>query len=319
MQRYVIRRFLLFIPSLFVAATLLFIVMRILPGDVAIAILGGGDESASLRIEDLEKIRDTLGLNDNIAVQYGRWLREVVTGRFGQSIDTGDTVRSIVAERLPATLQLSIYVLVLSAVISIPLGVVAGLYNERWPDYIIRLVTILGLAVPNFWVALLVILGLVVYFNWVPPIIYQDIWVSPGEHLSLMVWPTLVLTWGYSSFLIRMTRSTLLEVLREDYIRTAHSKGLSTTVVLWRHALRNALLPVVTLGGAYLASLLNGTVILESIFGIPGIGREIVEAVRNRDYPVAQGLGLLFIFMMLSVNLFVDLLYAWIDPRIKYG
>jgi peptide/nickel transport system permease protein len=319
MQKYVARRLFLFLPSLFLAATVLFLVMRVLPGDVAIAILGGGDEGSSFRMADVEKIRETLGLNDNILIQYGRWLKQVFSGRFGESIASGDTVRSIIAKRLPATLQLSIYVLVISAFISIPLGVAAGLFHDQWPDYLIRSVTILGLSMPNFWVALLVILGLVIYFDWVPPIIYQDIWESPKEHLTLMIWPALVLSWGYSSFLIRMTRSTFLEVLREDYIRTAQSKGLSTRVILERHALRNALLPVVTLGGAYLANLLNGTVILESIFGIPGIGREIVDAVRNRDYPVAQGLGLLFIFIMLTVNLLVDLLYAWIDPRIKYS
>ena len=318
MQRYIIRRLLLFIPSLLLASIIMFSILRVIPGDVATAMLGGG-ESGGYSEAQLQKVREMLGLSDPLIVQYLKWMKEVLTGSLGHSVYTGQPVVEIVAADLPTTVQLSLYVVALSVLVSIPLGVLAALLHNRWPDYAIRSITILGLAMPNFWVALLVIMFLVLVFNWVPPLIYRHLWQSPGDHLSLMVWPALVLAWGYSSYLVRMTRASLLEVLTQDYIRTAHSKGLPAARVIINHALRNALIPVVTLGGLYVGTILSGSVILEVIFGIPGIGSELVLAVEHRDYPIVQALGLLFVTVMLTMNLVVDITYSWLDPRIKYN
>lgn len=318
MSKYVVRRLMWYIPSLFMASILVFVVIRILPGDVAMAILGGEEGRSTSNQAEVDRLRESLGLNDPLYVQYGRWVGGAVKGDFGTSLKNNTGVMTIIAKRMPATLQFAGYVLLVSVLVSVPLGVIAGLMHNKWPDYAVRTITIMGLAMPHFWLALLLILLLVLFFNWVPPLRYQHLWQDPRSHASLMVWPVLIQAWGYSSYLARMTRSTLLEVMGHDYIRTAYSKGLSHSTVVIRHALKNSLLPVVTLGGVYLGTVLSGTVILESIFGIPGIGRELVEAVRGRDYPVIQGLAMLFITIMLTVNLVVDLLYARLDPRVTY-
>ena len=216
------------------------------------------------------------------------------------------------------TLQLALYTVLIS-LLAIPLGILAALNRDRWPDYVIRVTTIAGHAMPNFWIALVLLLVLVLYFSWTPPLIYDNFWENPGLHMQKMVWPALTLAWGYSSYVTRVVRSNVLEVMPQDYIRTARSKGLSSSIVVSRHVLRNALIPVITLAGLQLAALLSGTVILESIFGLPGIGQGIVMGAQTRDYPVVQSLAMLLVFLMLSVNLVVDLVYGLIDPRISYS
>jgi peptide/nickel transport system permease protein len=310
---------LLFVPTLLIASLTIFMLMRVLPGDVASVIAGTADSEAGAGAAELEQIREELGLNDPLPVQYGRWIWSMVNGQFGgESLWDGESLRGVIGRRLPITLQLASYTLLISTV-SIPLGVVAALNRDRWPDYLIRIMTITGVAIPNFWIALLIILGLVLYFSWTPPLIYENLWESPGLHMQKMIWPALTLAWGYSSYVIRIVRSNVLEVMPLEYIRTARSKGLSSKIVVWRHVLRNALIPVITLAGLQLAALLSGTVILESIFGLPGIGQGIVLGAQTRDYPVVQSLAMVLVFMMLGVNLIVDLAYGWIDPRISYS
>ena len=319
MQRYLIRRILLFIPTVLIASFIVFGIMRFLPGDVALVILGGDDEAEGFYEEDLQNLREQLGLLDPFYEQYGRWAWSMVSGGYGgESLVSKEPIGEIIGRRMPVTVQLALITMVIAIVVSLPLGVVAALNHDRWSDYVARVVTILGLALPNFWVALLVILSLVLFFHWSPPIIYVNIWEDPWTYIQIAIWPAVVLAWGFSSYIARVTRANMLEVLRQDYVRTAYSKGLSQSTVVWRHALRNALIPVVTLIGGYLDGLLGGTIILESIFGMPGMGQGIVQAATIRDYPVIQSLAMFLVMLALSVNLFIDLIYVFIDPRISY-
>ena len=317
MQRYLINRLFLFVPTLVITSFIVFGIMNVLPGDVALAILG--EEEQGFRMEELELLREQLGLSDPVHVRYGKWALSMLSGGFGgHSLLDQEGIRSIVARRFPVTMQLATFTLVITLIISIPLGVMAALYQDKWPDYLIRSVTILGLAMPNFWVALLILLSLVLYWGWTPPVIYQDLWENPWVNFQIMVWPALTLAWGSSSFLARVTRAQVLEVLRQDYIRTARSKGLSQNTVVIRHVMRNSLIPVVTLLGGHVDAQLSGTVILENVFGVPGIGQGIVDRATQRDGPVIVSLAMLLVFITLIINLLVDMVYVFLDPRIKY-
>ena len=321
MHRYLIRRLLLYLPTLILASLVIFGIMRFLPGDIALIILsgGGGQESTSFTAEQVENLREQLGLNDALPIQYGKWAWSFLTGDFGgESLETTEPIREIFARRIPVTLQLGFYTMLIALTVSLPMGIIAAIKQDTWIDYVVRSMTILGLAMPNFWVALLVILGMVTFFSWIPPVIYSNLWDAPSDHLQLMIWPALILAWGYSSLLTRVIRSTMLEILRQDYIRTARSKGLSERLVLWRHALGNALIPVITIAGLNVEQVLAGSLILENIWGVPGIGQGIVAAARVRDYPLIQSLTMLLVFMALTVNLIVDVIYGFVDPRISY-
>jgi len=318
MQQYILRRLVLFVPTMLLASLATFLIMRALPGDVALVILGG-EANSPAALEQVEQYREALGLRDPLPVQYGRWMWSLVNGEFGgKSFADREPIGSILARRLPVTLQLAFYALIISMIVSVPLGIVAAVYQDRWPDYLVRIITLSGHALPNFWLALVLILVLSVQFSWSPPVFYRNLWEDPWIHLQKAIWPALVLAWGFSANITRITRSNMLEVLRQDYVRTARAKGLVEQVVVSKHALQNALIPVLTLSGLQLAGLLGGTVILESIFGMPGIGQGIVLAANTRDYPVIQTLAMLLVFMMLCLNLLVDLCYAAIDPRISY-
>jgi peptide/nickel transport system permease protein len=318
MQQYILRRLVLFVPTMLLASLATFFIMRALPGDVALVILGG-EANTPAALEQVEAYRQALGLRDPLPVQYGRWMWSLVDGEFGgKSLADREPIGAILARRIPVTLQLAFYALIISMLVSVPLGIVAAVYQDRWPDYLVRLVTLSGHALPNFWLALVLVLVLSVQFAWSPPVYYKNLWEDPFIHLQKAIWPALVLAWGFSANITRITRSNMLEVLRQDYVRTARAKGLIEQVVVSKHALQNALIPVLTLSGLQLAGLLGGTVILESIFGMPGIGQGIVLAANTRDYPVIQTLAMLLVFMMLCLNLLVDLCYAAIDPRISY-
>jgi peptide/nickel transport system permease protein len=318
MQQYILRRILLFIPTLLLASVATFGIMRALPGDVALVILGG-EANTPTALEQLEAYREALGLRDPLPVQYGRWMLSLVNGEFGgRSLADREPIGAILARRLPVTLQLAAYALVISMVVSIPLGIIAAVRQDKWQDYVVRLATLSGHALPNFWLALVILLVLSVQFTWSPPVFYKNLWEDPLLHLQKAIWPALVLAWGFSANITRITRSNMLEVLNQDYVRTARAKGLVERMIVSRHALQNALIPVLTLSGLQLAGLLGGTVVLESIFGMPGIGQGIVLAANSRDYPVIQTLAMLLVFMMLCLNLLVDLCYAAIDPRISY-
>ena len=318
MKGYVIRRLLLFVPTLFFASLLIFGAMRVLPGDVAARILN--EEEGVITKDQYDALREKLGLREALPVQYGKWIWSMVNGEFGgSSLVSREPIADMVSRRLIVTGQLAMYTIVLTMIIAIPLGILAAVYQDKWPDYVIRTFTIAGHAIPNFWLALMVLLLLVLVVEWSPPLRYVHLWENPVAHLQKVIWPVLILTWGYTAFMTRITRSNVLEVLRQDYVRTARSKGLHEVVVMSRHVLRNALIPVITVGGFYLSFLLSGSLILENIFGIPGIGQGIIHGATERDYPVIQSLTLLLVFFLLTVNLLVDLLYKLVDPRIDYS
>jgi len=315
-------RLLLFPPSLLLASLAIFIAMRVLPGDVALVILGSSSSEtnspASLQL--LDQYRQALGLRDPLPLQYGRWLFSLVNGTFGgTSLIQHDPISAIIAQRFPVTLELTVLAFVIAWGISIPLGVLAAYHQNRWPDYLARIMTISGHAVPVFWAGILVVLGFSRVLHWAPPVFYSAIFVDPLANLQKMIWPALLLAWGFSSYLARVTRSTMLEVLNQDYVRSARSKGLGERRISIRHALRNALIPVVTVGALQVGALIGGSVLLENIFGLPGIGQEIVEAATTRDYPVVQSLAMLLVFIMLALNLALDVLYGLIDPRVRFG
>ena len=316
MRTYIAKRLLLMIPTLLGAATLVFLIMRVIPGDVALLILGGDQGQIDQR--QLDAMRRQLGLDQPLLVQFGKWLWGVVRFDFGKSLWTGQPVTEELLIRLPLSLQLALMATMVSVLISIPLGMLAAVRQDTWVDYVIRVVSICGLAIPGFWVGILCILFLVIFFGWGPPLEFTPLWVSPWANFQIMVWPVLTVGYRYAAVTTRMTRSTLLEVLREDYIRTAWAKGLREQAVVIRHALKNSMLPVVTLIGTEFAFLIGGLVVTETVFTLNGVGRFVVDAVAHRDYPVVQALIFLIAFSFVLVNLLVDLTYAWFDPRIRY-
>ena len=319
MRRYIVWRLALIAPTVLAASLVVFGVMRVLPGDIVLVILSGSGEAA-VSPEAREALEEELSLNDPLPVQYGQWLWSMVNGQFGgRSFESREPIRSIISRQLPVTLLLTGYTLLLSVIVSLPLGILAAVRSNRWPDYVIRVATLGGLALPNLWVALIVILGLLLLFGWSPPIIYAAPWSNPWSHIQMVAWPALILAWEYSSHLVRVTRSSMLEALSQAHITTAKSKGLPEHSIVLRHALRNALIPMVTMLGLQFGSLLSGALILETIFGLPGIGRGIVQAALARDYPVIQSLATLLVLVSLVVNLVVDTIYTLIDPRISHA
>ena len=318
MVRYIGLRLALYVPTLLLASVLIFVVLRVLPGDVVDVVLGGSGEVAH-DPEQVRRAREELGLDDPLIVQYGSWLASMATGDFGgRSFVSREPIASLVWRQLPVTVQLGVYTLTLAVAAAIPLGVAGAVRSGRWPDYLVRLFAIGGQAVPGFFLALVLLMALVLIAGWSPPVIYAHAWQDPLRHVQMMALPTLILAWGYAAYLTRITRAGALDVLGQDYIRTARGKGLSERIVLFRHALRNALIPVLSVAGIQAGALLSGVVVLESIFGLPGIGRGIVDAVSDRDYPVVQTYATLFVLIMLTVNLVIDTLYAALDPRITY-
>ncbi len=318
MRTYILKRLLLIIPTLLGVAAIVFLIMRVIPGDVALLILGGDDGGGQIDAEALANLRAQLGLDQPLIVQFGAWLWGVVQFDFGKSLWTGAPVVDELLIRLPLSLQLALMATAVSVLIAIPLGMLAAVRQDSWVDYVIRVVSIGGLAIPGFWVGILCILFLVIAFGWGPPLEYHPPWKDPWANFSMMVWPVVTVGYRYSAVTTRMTRSTVLEVLREDYIRTAWAKGLRQRVIVIRHALKNAMLPVITLIGTEFAFLIGGLVVTETVFTLNGIGRFVVDAVAHRDYPVVQALVFLIAFSFVVVNLLVDLTYAWFDPRIRY-
>jgi peptide/nickel transport system permease protein len=318
MRTYILKRLLLMVPTLLGVATIVFLIMRVIPGDVALLILGGDDGGGQIDPKALTAVRQQLGLDQPLIVQFGTWLWGVLQFDFGKSLWTGQPIVHELAIRLPLSLQLALMATFVSVLIAIPLGTLAAVRQDTWVDYAVRVVSIGGLAIPSFWIGILCILFLVVYFGWGPPLEFTPPWVDPWVNLQMMVWPVVTVGYRYAAVTTRMTRSTVLEVLREDYIRTAWAKGLRERAVVVRHALKNSMLPVITLIGTEFAFLIGGLVVTETVFTLNGIGRFVVEAVAHRDYPVVQALVFLIAFSFVMVNLLVDLTYAWFDPRIRY-
>ncbi len=315
---YLLGRLALIVPTALLASMIVFGIMRVLPGDVAATILSGGGETTHSP-EVREALRAELGLNDHLLRQYGGWLWDMVNGNFGgDSLIDNQSIRSQLARQLPVTGLLALYTLAASTLIWVPLGIIASWQRDRWPDYLIRLIALPGQAVPSFLLALLAILGLLLLFGWSPPIVYTGPFDDPWNHALMVFWPVLLLTWEFGSHIVRVTRASMLETLSQPYIVVAQAKGLPERAVLLSHALRNALLPIITVLGVQFGALLGGTLILESIFGLPGIGRGLVDSALARDFPVVQSLVTLLVVAMLLVNLLLDLAYARADPRVSY-
>lgn len=325
MKRYLIKRLLYLFPVLLGATLTVFIAMRALPGDVALSILtgpGGG----SVNETQYQKLRAELGLNRPLFVdvahpsrgsQYGEWVWGVLRGDWGRSLQTQLPIREEIARRFPLTFETATLTLIISVVIAVPMGIVMAIRQDSLLDYSVRIVSLVGLAMPTFWTGALILLVLSAGFHWLPPLGYQHFWDSPWNNVRQVIWSCLALGYLLSAVLARMTRSTLLEVLREDYLRTAWAKGLPERVVILRHALKNSLLPVISLIGVYYAALIGGTVVMESLWNLPGLGKGLVDAIHFRDYPMVQGLVLVFALIVVAINLLIDLTYAWLDPRIR--
>ena len=279
----------------------------------------GSDESSEMNREALERIRGELGLDQPLIVQYGEWIWKALRFDFGNSYWTRQPVIEELGRRYPMTASLAFLSLILGTLIAIPIGVLSAVRQDRMVDYAARIFSIAGLSIPSFWLAILVILGLVHYFNWLPPLDYAPFWVDPWLNFKQLAFPALVTGYRLSAIGARMTRSSILEVLREDYVRTARAKGVQERVVVLRHALKNALLPVITIIGIELLVLFGGLVVVETVFTIPGIGRFLVDAITHRDYPSIQALVFVFSAFVLVINLLVDIVYGVLDPRIRYA
>ncbi|MDP6782267.1 MAG: ABC transporter permease [Dehalococcoidia bacterium] len=316
MKEYIVRRLLLMVPTIFGAVTLIFLLMNILPGDIAMMILG--EDTGQASPEQVARIREQLGLNRPLYVQYFSWLWGIVRLDFGNSLWTGQPVFHEIWIRLPITLTLISFSVLISAALAVPVGILAALRQDSWVDYGLRLFTISGLSIPSFWLGMLVILFLLIVFSWFPPLTYAVIYKDPWTSLQQLLLPALVLGYRQAAVSARMMRSSMLEVLKEDYVRTARAKGLMERTVVYLHALKNASLPVITIFGVEMVILFSGAVIIEKIFNVPGVGTLIVDAMGRRDIPLVQGVVLIIVGFVLIINLIVDLIYSWLDPRIRY-
>ncbi|MCI0370544.1 MAG: ABC transporter permease [candidate division NC10 bacterium] len=316
MRRYIATRLLLMVPTLLGVAILIFILMRVVPGDIVELKYAG--VGAYVSQETLDKERALLGLDQPLWKQFLDWIWGIVRLDFGTSMWTGRPITQEIAIRLQLSVQLALMATAVAVLLAIPLGTLAALKQDTWVDYAVRIFSITGLAMPSFWLGILMILGLLIFFRWLPPMFFTPLWVNPVENLSQLIWPALAVGYRYSAVATRMTRSAVLEVLREDYVRTARAKGLWEKLVITRHTMKNAMLPVLTVIGLEFAFLIGGLVVTEQVFNLNGIGLLFVEAIARRDYTMTQSLILLTAFVFIFVNFIVDILYAWLDPRIRY-
>ena len=316
MYRYVASRLLMMIPTLLGVAIITFVLLRMVPGDVVQLKLAGDGGQVAPEVLDQERAR--LGLNKPMGVQLVDWLWGAVRLDFGLSMWTGRPIVQEILIRLELSVQLTLMATAIATLLALPLGIAAALKQNTWVDYVVRIVSIAGLAVPSFWLGIVIILILLVTLGYSPPLSFTPLLVDPVANLAQLIWPALAVGYRYSAVVTRMTRSTLLEVLREDYVRTARAKGARERAVVVRHALRNALLPVVTVIGLEFAFLLGGLLVTEQVFNLNGIGKLMVEAVLRRDYTMTQALILLVAAVFIVMNFLVDLLYVWLDPRISY-
>lgn len=317
MQAYVAKRILLVFPVLLGVTLVTFLIMRVMPGDAALAIVTAGGEGAATQ-EQLQRVRAQLGLDRPLYVQYVDWLGSLARLDLGKSWHSGRPIVDEIKLRFPVTFELAILTVLTSLLLAIPVGLISAIRQDTSLDYVFRLISIFGITMPSFWTGTLILFFLVVWFNWFPPMGYTGPFEDPLTNLQQIIWPAVAVGYYLSAYLSRMTRATMLEVLRQDYVRTAWSKGLKERAVVLRHALKNMLLPVVTLAGIQVAVALEGSVVAESIFMLPGMGLALVTAIQQRDYPVIQTFMLVLALVVMLVNLFVDVTYAWLDPRIRY-
>lgn len=322
MHAYIVKRLLLFIPTLLIVSIVAFFLVNILPGDPAMFLLVGGAEQGGEGGFDpvaYEKLRAQLGTDRPIIVQYADWSWSALQGDFGKSLQTKNAVTAEMKRRFPVTVQLAVMALILSMLIAVPLGVWSAVKQDSAIDYSTKIFTILFVAAPTFWVALLLQVGLVKFAGWLPPLLLPNLWDDPLTNLEILIFPAVVLGLHDIAFIARLTRSSMLEVLREDYVRTARAKGLVELAVIARHSLKNAFLPVLTVSGWRFSSLLGGIVIIETVFNLPGMGQLLLNSLTFRDLPVIQSLILLPALAVMTVNLLVDLLYGFLDPRVRFA
>jgi peptide/nickel transport system permease protein len=318
MRKYLAQRLLIAIPTLFGVTLLIFLAMRVLPGDPLSAISGEGGGTYVLSKEQLEAARKSLGLDRPYAVQYLEWVRDVLRGDLGRSFWRGEPIRELIFRRAPITGQIALMAILLSWLIGLPVGLIGALWRNSWTDYGFRLVVTLFMAIPSFWVGLMIVLSLVLTFTWRPPLTIAYLWDEPVKNLQMTAGPALALGVALGAMMARITRSSVLEVLGEDYVRTARAKGQRERIVVWRHALVNAMLPILTVTGTAFGALLGGSVAVERAFGVPGLGLALVFAVAERDWMLIQNLVLLYGVIFVLINLVVDVSYGWFDPRIRY-
>jgi peptide/nickel transport system permease protein len=318
MRQYAVKRIALFVPTVLLLTIIVFVMMRLVPGDPAIAILEG--TSGGLYAQtDLEELRHKLGTDRNTAAQYFTWIGGVFKGEFGNSWWFEAPVMTELVDRIPVTIQLAVMSIIIAVVFAVPLGILSAIKPDSWLDHGARIFTLVGIAIPNFLAAIFLILFLLIAFNWLPPLGYETLWEEPLTNLKQMIFPALALAFYEMAFIARVTRSSMLEIIREDYMRTARSKGLAEGVVVIRHGLKNAVLPILTISGWQFGRLFGGTVIIESIFLVPGMGRILIESIFHRDFPLIQAEIVIIGLFIVTINLLVDLLYGWLDPRIRYG
>ena len=317
MAYYIVKRLLAMIPTLIGVAVLIFVLLRVIPGDVVEArYLAQGSQFVSQDLMNQE--RHKLGLDQPLWKQFQAWMLGLAHLDLGVSMWTASPVTEEIKLRFALSLQVALMASTLAACLAIPLGIVAAVKQDTWVDYAVRVFTISGLAMPSFWLGTLMILGMLIYFRWVPPMVFTPLWVNPWDNLAQLIWPALAVGYRYCAVGTRMMRSTMLEVLREDYIRTARAKGLWLKLILTRHALKNAILPVLTVMSMEFAFLLGGLVVTEQVFNLNGLGLLFVEAISHRDYTLTQALVMLVATFFLFINFAVDIAYAWLDPRIRY-
>lgn len=318
MRQYALKRIALIIPTVLLVSIIVFTVMRLLPGDPALVILSEGD--AAFTQEELQDLRKQLGTDRPIVVQYVDWIGGLVQGDLGTSIwRSGQPVSKLVGDRIFRTLELAVLAIIIAVIFAVPLGVISAIKPDSLIDYFSRIIALVGISIPTFFAGLLVVLILSRGFGWLPPLGYADLWDDPWKNIQQMFLPALALGFYDMAFIARVTRSSMMEIIREDYMRTARAKGLAERIVLVRHGLKNAVLPILTISGWQFGRLFGGTVIIESIFKVPGIGTLLIETVFQRDFPTIQAIIIVIAVSIVIINLLVDLLYGLLDPRIRYA
>ncbi len=319
MRRYVLQRLLTVIPTVVGATFLLFVLLRLLPGDVALMILVGPTGEGSVTPDALASLRHTLGTDKPIVEQYLAWMWAIMRLDLGRSLLSDQPVVDTLARRFPVTFELATLSIIGTTLIGVPLGVVMALRRDTWVDYVLRVLTIGGQAVPTFFAATVVIVLLVRWFNWLPPLEFASLFSDPMSNLVQFMWPVTIMAFSGAVVVARLTRSTMLDVLQQDYVTTARAKGLRERWITLRHALKNASLPTFAFLGVLFVGELNGAVVLENIFSLPGVGSGLVNAVSTRDYPMIEGTLLVIILIVLFANLAIDVMYRLLDPRIRFG
>lgn len=312
MLRYITRRMIQMVPSVFVMSIVIFSITMLLPGDVAVTILG-----MEASPEQVERLRERLGLDDPVHVQYFRWLSRLLQGDLGRSFRTHQPVVEMLIQRIPVTLELTFFSMILSVLIGVPAGILSATKRGTWIDTVATFAALFGVAMPFFWLGILLILIFSIFLKWLPPSGYLPFVRDPIQNLKLMILPSITIGTAMAAVVMRQMRAAILEVLEQDYIRTARAKGVHEHKVMYRHALRNALIPVITVIGLQMGALIGGAVVTETVFALSGIGRMVVDGIFQRDYPAIQGAILVIVTGVLIVNLFVDIIYAFIDPRIE--